>query len=114
MARSRSVSTRNSSAATILKFVKAYAAGKGFRFGPGAEDYMRQHATNAGRQIDALPKSKQAAKLKKAEDNFATLIDEMIKEASTIPGYEDANPGSIGERTLSNALSTLCPLWPFC
>ena len=36
------------------------------------------------------------------------------KEANTIPGYEDAHPGSIGQQTLSKALNTLCPLWPFC
>ena len=36
------------------------------------------------------------------------------KEANTKTGYEDAYPGSIGEQALSNALGTLCPLWPFC
>lgn len=98
----------------ILDSAKAYAAGKGYRFGPGADNYMRQHATNAGTQIDALPKSKQTLKLKKAVNNFATLVDEMIKEAHTIPGYENAHPGSIGEDTLTKALLTLCPLGPFC
>jgi hypothetical protein len=112
--RSHSTSSAESHANIILDSVTAYARGKGYQFGSGADAYMRAHATNAAMQIDALPKSKQTQKLKKTEDSFNTLVDEMINEAHTIPGYEKANPGIIGEDTLKRALLTLCPLWPFC
>ena len=114
MTPSSSVPSQRTHADAILDSAKAYASGKGYRFGAGADDYMRQHAINAGSQIDALPKSKQAAKLKEAHGNFTNLIDEMIEAAKTIPGYEDFHPGSIGEDTLSKALGVICPLWPFC
>jgi hypothetical protein len=110
--RSRSGSTTKEVSKIILDYAMAYASKKGFRFGAGADQYMRQHAINAANQINALPKSKQSAKLKEAKKNFARLIDGMIKEYHT--GYEAANPGTIGEVTLYGALKFVCPAWPFC
>ncbi len=98
----------------ILDAAKTYASGKGCRFGSGADGFMQQHAVNAGAEIDQLPTDAQGAKLNEAKDNFAKLIDEMIKAAKTIPGYQNTHPDSIGEETLSKALGILCPIWPFC
>ena len=98
----------------ILDAAGIYASGKGYRFGVPAYDSMRYHASNAGAEIDRLPTDAQGAKLNEAKDNFAKLIDEMIKAAQTIPGYQDKHPDTIGEDTLLEALGKLCPIWPFC
>lgn len=98
----------------ILDAAKAYASGRGYSFGSGADGYLQQHAINAGAEIDQLPTNAQGAKLNEAKDNFAKLIDEMVVAAKTIPGYQNTHPDSIGEDTLAKALGILCPIWPFC
>ena len=99
---------------SILRLAEEYASAKGYRFGHGAEGYMRDHAAQAEAEIAQLSVGERDTKLKEAERNFAKLIDGMIEAAHNIDGYEAGHPGAIGEDTLAQALGNLCPLWPFC
>ncbi len=98
----------------IFEEANAYAASKGYHFGLGAKGFMQGRADTAGAEIDQLPVSEQAAKLDEANGNFRKLIDGMIDAAGRIPGYQQSHPGTIGEDTLADAMSWICPLWPFC
>jgi len=88
----------------------------GMQLGPGADADIRRFArTGADRILDAHPQAALDDEIiKDAEAAFEKLIDEMVVSASEIAGYRQANPNTIGERTLSRALSRLCPLFPIC
>ena len=99
----------------IYDIAELYAAGKGYELGPDVDDYMRQHAINAARQIEPLPTSKQSVKFKEAIHNFETLIDALAEARGAIHMFDgDKHPNLMGEFTLPGALTKLCPLWPFC
>jgi hypothetical protein len=49
-----------------------------------------------------------------ATEAMSALIDEMTSARFRIPNYLGSHPDSIGEQTLTEALSVLCPLWPIC
>ena len=63
--------------------------------------------------IEKRPENFERAKAR-IRSNFRMLIDLMIEESGTIPGYQSRHPYVIGEQTLSRALSKICPLWPIC
>jgi hypothetical protein len=86
------------------------------RFGDGAGNDIRRFATQGAQRLLTLN-----AKLSPRDNHFVQAIDaferlvaEMIVASSAIPGYKAAYPGVIGERTLGQAMSTLCPLFPIC
>jgi hypothetical protein len=46
-----------------------------------------------------------------AREAVVKLVQSMVTEAATIPGY---SADLLGEQTLGRAFSRFCPCWPFC
>lgn len=114
----------------LMETATGYAARRGYRIGEGAQFHMQETMAKAarrivyragrmpGRQPDlAHGRSRDEVVeqlLEQSERQVHTLIDVMITSSRTIPGYVEARPGVIGERTFFAALGLICPLWPFC
>jgi hypothetical protein len=98
----------------LFGFARHYAKSRGYEFGDGASHFLRNRAEKAELEIGNLPVDEGKLKRREAELHFEKLVDEMILARDRIAGYADSNPGVIGERTLSDSLGRLCPLWPFC
>lgn len=93
---------------------KAHA--HGVQFGSGADTDIRRLAEmGADRMINQMgePSGGDPA-VEDAEAAFEKLVDEMFRAAGEIEGYSTAHPMTIGEQTLAEALSRLCPLFPIC
>lgn len=99
----------------FIEYAEAYAASKGYRFGSGAKIMFRdEFAINAANALMNVNTSQIAVEKNRSREATRKLIDRMIYEANTIPGYAEKSPGVIGEQTLANAQRFLCPLWPIC
>lgn len=81
----------------------------GLRLGDGADSDIRHLCQKAAIRLEKEP-----ARLDEARAAFERLIDEMVVASKEIPGYREANPGVIGEKTLAWARGRLCPLYPIC
>jgi hypothetical protein len=99
----------------VLNDARAYAAGMGYQFGPGADTFVESQLLQAGRETENAPPAEQQRKLDEARRAARILINSMIAQIDQIAGYRAMNPGKIGEETRDAALSSgICPLWPFC
>lgn len=92
------------------------AVGLGFRLGSGADSYFDSNAKGAAAKLAAMPEAERERQIVVTVRNFQLLVDTMISERWQ--AYADDQPrlmsNEIGERTLSQALARLCPLFPFC
>lgn len=105
------------SASRLVKYCEWRASRHGYVLGHGAQADIQNLAMDAIarlRKQDRRLKRSYAANMTMFERNFAKLIDEMIKQSRSIPGYAESNDMTIGEETLKAALNALCPLFPFC
>jgi len=99
----------------VLNDARAYAAGMGYQFGPGADSFVEGHLLQAGSEVENAPSADQQQKLSEAQRAARILINSMIVQVDQIAGYRAMSPGKIGEDTLAGALNSgICPLWPFC
>ena len=107
---------RDQLSAQLWDAAQRRAARAAVRFGEGADSDIRAFAQRGAELI--LRKhpnvSVSDAVVRDAETAFERLVDEMVAAASNIPGYRAKYPDVIGERTLSEALSRLCPVFPIC
>lgn len=105
------------SANRLVKYCDWRASRHGYILGDGARADIENLAVDAIARLqgqDRRLKRSYAANMNLFERNFAKLIDEMVKQSESIPGYSDRNEATIGEETLVAALKKLCPLFPFC
>jgi hypothetical protein len=89
----------------VFKELSNYALSRGFRFGDGADHYLRnmtEQALHRGAEHDETLNA------------LKVFVDQMIRAVGEIPGYADDHPGVIGEQTFGIAHSMLCPLPPIC
>lgn len=99
----------------VLSDARAYAAGIGYQFGPGADSFVESKMLQVGSTAASAPPARQTEMLTDAKRAARILINSMIAQVDQIGGYRSVNPGKIGEETLGRALSSgICPLWPFC
>ncbi|HBC06236.1 MAG TPA: hypothetical protein DC046_01485 [Rhodospirillaceae bacterium] len=85
--------------------LRNYALSRGFRFGDGADQYLRnmtEQALERGAEHDEVLNA------------LKVFVDQMIVASRQIRGYADNHPGVIGEETFGIAHSLLCPLPPIC
>ncbi len=75
---------------------------------PGCEQNLTQLIHQAAQRMQAEGFADDPGKLWEAETNFRRLLTEMTRQAGALAFNE------LHEATLSNALSSLCPVWPFC
>lgn len=75
---------------------------------PGCERHLSQLIIQAAHQVAAEGHAANPRKLWEAENNFRKLLTEMTREAGVLGLNE------LHEPTFFNALSRLCPIWPFC
>ena len=75
---------------------------------PGCEDGLRQLIDQAVINMQAAGLYSNVQKLNEAESNFQKLLAEMTLEAGK-QGFNELH-----EPTLSAALTSVCPLFPFC
>lgn len=75
---------------------------------PGCEQHLIQLIRNGMLRVETENFASDYAKLKEAEDNLHMLLTEMTRQAVAL-GYNELH-----ESTFFNALSKLCPLFPFC
>src|SRR3954464_14590492 len=95
----------------VLSDARAYAAGIGYQFGPGADSFVEGKLLEAGGAVDGASPDEQARRLDDARRAARILINSMIAQVDQIAGYRAAHPGAIGEDTLGRALSSgICPL----
>lgn len=100
----------------LLAFAHWRAARRGFRFGKGAEQDLRQMVEDTVDRIltgDRRGMTK-TQMITAAEKALGRMVSEMIKARGLIIGYADAHPDTIGEQTMGWARSKLCPLFPIC
>jgi hypothetical protein len=95
----------------IFEHAKKYAESRKVRLGDGADQDFAKYAQIAAAELLKTSDAPLAGREKAIDIVFERVIDEMLVQAKTIPGYER---GVIGEQTLKFALSKLCPLFPFC
>lgn len=107
----------------IHKRLRAYAdwaaASHGFRFGPGADQDIEQMTLRAvenmfGPKPPKRMTPRHAAMIAQAEASLAMLVAGMVEARASIRGYAASHPDEIGEQTLGEAMSKLCPLFPIC
>lgn len=106
--------TREAIAGELFRAAERYARRRKVEFGPGAKQDIQRFSEKAAAEIERTSEKEQGGRIKAASLSFELLIDEMIRQSRKIPNYQAQNIGVIGEQTLGNALSVLCPLWPFC
>lgn len=75
---------------------------------PGCKQNLVQLIRNAEKRVWGESFAIDRAKLREAETNFRRLLTEMIRQAGVL-GFNELH-----EQTLNNALSSLCPICPFC
>ena len=86
----------------------------GKTFGDGADMDIRRFCATGARKILEMRTSDRADVIREAKTAFTRLVDEMVDAAGQIEGYAERYPNKIGERTLSEALRHLCPIFPIC
>ena len=89
---------------------------RGFQFATSADADIRKMAEVAADTIlsDAIGRPNLAGFVKVGEQSFERLVEEMIGSAHAITGVSPLQQGTIGERTLADAMLRMCPLWPIC
>ena len=75
---------------------------------PGCEQHLEQLIRQAARRVQNEGFASDPNKLLEAETNFRRLLTEMTRQAGALGFHE------LHEPTYFNALSSLCPIWPFC
>ena len=98
----------------LWAFAQTYADSKGYRFGPGASDWLRQATVDGLREIETSAPAARKKKVDEGKENIARFIDAMIRASREIPGYSGRHPYVIGEETYMKAQGWLCPIWPIC
>jgi len=101
----------------LINAAESRARDKGYRFGPGADSDIKNFADKGAQEVIATSNREQKPigdLVGTARHAFETLVDQMITAKTTLPELRDQDPGIIGERTLGEALSDLCPIWPIC
>jgi hypothetical protein len=107
---------RDGLAIALFSVAQRRAAAHGVQLGQGADGDIRLLAEAGADQIlRQLPQvTSEHPMVKDAQAAFEKLVDEMVRAANEIEGYRIAYPRTIGEQTLAQALSKLCPLFPIC
>ncbi len=90
----------------LRRAVDERARHHGVRLGAGADSDIAQFVKEAAKKVARDP-----SRMNEAERAFERLIDEMFAASTRIKDYQ---PGLVGERTLADALSRLCPMFPIC
>lgn len=75
---------------------------------PGCEQHLEQLIQQAAQRVQIEGVAFDPGKLWEAETNFRRLLTEMTRQAGILGFHE------LHEPTYFNALSGLCPIWPFC
>ena len=75
---------------------------------PGCKQHLEQLIQKAVQRVQLEGFSSDPTKLWEAETNFRRLLTEMTRQAGILGFHE------LHEPTFFNALSSLCPIWPFC
>jgi len=75
---------------------------------PGCEQHLVQLIQQAAQRVQADGFASDPGKLLEAETNFRRLLTEMTRQAGML-GFTELH-----EPTFFKALSSLCPIWPFC
>ena len=75
---------------------------------PSCERHLTQLIQQAAQRIQDEGLEENSGKLLEAETNFLRLLTEMTRQASLLGFHE------LHESTFYKALSSLCPIWPFC
>lgn len=75
---------------------------------PGCKQHLAQLIRQAALRIDSEGFASDPTRLWEAETNLRKLLTEMTRQAGAL-GFNELH-----EPTFFNALSQLCPLWPFC
>ena len=75
---------------------------------PGCRQHLVQLIDQAAQRIEAEGFDSDPGKLWEAETNFRRLLTEMTRQAGAL-GLQELH-----EPTFFKALSSLCPIWPFC
>lgn len=75
---------------------------------PGCEQHLTELIRQAAQRVEVDGFASNPVKLREAQTNFQKLLSEMTWEAGAIGLHE------LHEDTFFNALSRLCPIWPFC
>jgi len=112
----------SSLASQLFEVARTRANQHGLQLRPDVTGELQQLAEKGAREIlNAAGKKPLEAQdayirgaMRVASESIATLIDEMTSARFRIDGYLESHPTSLGERTLGEALTLLCPLWPFC
>ena len=89
-----------------------YITGRGYFLSDDNMGFFVESYREAGEFVAQQKPEEQPAGMFRATESFRLLVDVMILEAEENPNYYYSN--RLGENTLSEALSALCPLWPFC
>lgn len=106
----------------LFRAAETRAMQHGLNFGPGADSQLRAVASTAAQNILGSAQAKPVngreqyvrGAMRVAGEAMATIVDEMTSARLSIVGYAAANPNTIGEETLQQALRILCPIWPIC
>jgi hypothetical protein len=104
-------------AARLYAAAETRASANGVRFGEGANHQLRYFSEQAADRILRRAAGEEAQResfIAEGVAAFEAVVDRMVVARKGIAGYEQRNPGVIGEETLSRALRDLCPLWPIC
>ena len=75
---------------------------------PGCEQHLAQLIQQAAQRLQDEGFADDSSKLWEAETNFRRLLTEMTRQAGAL-GFRELH-----EPTFFEALSSLCPIWPFC
>ena len=75
---------------------------------PGCRQHLEQLIQQAAQRVRGEGLASDPARLLEAETNFRRLLTEMTRQAGVL-GLQELH-----EPTFFNALSRLCPIWPFC
>ena len=94
----------------LMTRTNQYLAKRNFHLSDSNWDFFRRAIERAADDISKQRPVDQPAELEKASTNIHLFIDVMIQKAIHTKGYGYR----LGESTLAEAQSSLCPLWPFC
>lgn len=75
---------------------------------PGCLQHLSQLINEAGQRLKESGLISDSSKLLETENNFQKILDEMTNQAGILGLNE------LHEITFVNALSRLCPIFPFC
>lgn len=104
----------------MFNAAETHARSRGYAIGYDATNEIRTMADQAVANLRARRGTQEAASALTDEEihvgiqAFQRMVDVMIEASFGIPGYREAHPGIIGERTLERARLQLCPFWPIC